>query len=138
MVIVNHRVAEIVVLVAILQHGGLELRALRQAEALGKAARGDVAHNDLNRHDGHAAHHAVALVELLDQMGLDAVRLQHFEQMVADEVVHHALAHDRALLEAVERGRVIFIMDHREGGIVGRKDLLRLAFIHHFELLSHG
>ena len=49
-----------------------------------------------------------------------------------------ALAHDRALLEAVERGRIVFIMDHREGGIVGRKDLLRLAFIHHFELLSHG
>ena len=71
-------------------------------------------------------------------MGLDAVRLQHLEQMVADEVIHHALAHDRALLEAVERGRVVFIMDHREGGIVGRKDLLCLAFIHHFELLSHG
>ena len=71
-------------------------------------------------------------------MGLDAVSLQHLEQMVADEVIHHALAHDRALFKAVERGRVVFIVDHRESGIVGCKDLLRLAFVHHFKLLSHG
>ena len=129
MVIVNHRVAEIVVLVAILQHGGLELRALRQAEALGKAARGDVAHDDLQRHDGYLFHHRLAVVKLLYEVGGHAGLFQKLHQIIGHTIVHRALAGDRPLLLAVEGGRVILVRYDAAARIVGRVDLFCLALV---------
>ena len=109
MVIVDHRVAEIVVLVAELQnrhaHGG----AFLKAEALRETAGCLVADDDFERNDADLAHDGVAVGKLFYKVGLDAVLFKQLEHEVGHTVVDNAFADDGALLEAVERGRVIFI-----------------------------
>ena len=63
---------------------------------------------------------------------------KHLEQVIADQIIDNAFADNRTLLQTVERGGIILIVNHRKGRIIRRKNLLRLAFIHHFKLLSHG
>ena len=84
MIIVDHRIAEIVVLIAILQNRAVQMRALRQTQTLGEAARRNVSHDDLDGHDGNAAHNAVAIIELLDEVRFDAMLFKHLEQVIAD------------------------------------------------------
>ena len=129
MIVVDHGIAQRIVLVAELQHRALELGSLRQPQALGKGTRGDVADDDLQRHDGNALDNGLAVGDLLDQVGGNAVLLQHLHQVVADLVVDDALGFDGALFQAVERGRIVLVVDDQQFGVVGFKDLLGLAFV---------
>ena len=135
MVLVDHRVAQLIVLVAVFQHGLLELRAFGQTEALGQRTGGDIAHNDFQRHDVNLLHQRLAVGNFFNVMRRDAVFLQHLHQEIRHAVVDDALAHNRALLEAVERGCVVLVVHQHNVRIVRRKNLLRLAFIELFELL---
>ena len=134
---VHQRIAQIVVFIAELDGGLLEDDALLDAEALGEAAGGDVADDDLERDDADLLHGGLAVTQLLDEVRRDALFLQQLHEVVRDLVVHNALAHDGAALEAVERGGVVLVGDDDAFRIVGRKDLLGLAFVKLFKFL-HG
>ena len=137
-VFVDHRVAQRVVLVAELDRRAVEVRALGHAEALGEGAGRDVADDDLERHDLHLPDQRVALGELLDKVrGNPRLVGQLLHQEVGHAVVDHALAGDRALLQAVEGGRVVLVGDDAVIGVVGRKHFLGLALIHLLALF-HG
>ena len=137
MVLVHHGIAQLVILVAVLDDGALQLGALGQAQTLGQAAGGDVAHDDLQGHDVYLLHQGLPVGDLLDVMGGDAVALQHLHQEIGDAVVDHALAGDGALLQAVEGGGVILVGHQHHIGIIRRENLLGLTFIELLQLL-HG
>ena len=100
-------------------------------------ARGDVADDDLDRHDLDLADQLLAHVETADEVRRHADMVEQREEMLGDPVVQHALAVDRALFLGVERGRVILeILDQRArlGTLV--QDL-GLAFVD-LAAASHG
>ena len=99
------------------------------------AAGGDIAHNDLQRHDRDLLHQRLAVGNLFNIMGGDAVLFQHLHQEVGHAVIDNALALNGALLQTVERSRVILVFHQHHTGIVGRKYLLSLAFIQLLQLL---
>ena len=72
-------IAELVVLVAHLEERAGEHLALFHAEALTERAGGDVADDDLKRHDLDALDYLVRVVDLLDKMRLYAVIGEHLE-----------------------------------------------------------
>src|SRR5215472_5544916 len=125
----DHRVAELVGLVIVLDDGAGQDRALRQAEACRQRARGDVADDDLERNDLHLAHQLLAHVEAAHEVGRDAGLPQARHQIFRDPVVEHPLAGDGALLLIVEGGGVVLeILDER-AGFWPLIQNLRLAFI---------
>ena len=99
MIVVEQRVAEVIVLIAELEHRRRQLGALRHAVALGKAARGGIADDDFQRHDLHLFDRRFAIGELFHEMRGDAVLLHDAEHHVAHLVVDDALAADRALFQ---------------------------------------
>ena len=131
---VYERVAQLVVLVGELYGRRVKGDALLDAVALREAAGGDVADDDLERHDGDLLYQGLALGELLDEVGGDAVLLEHAHEAVGEAVVDHALAHDGAALFAVEGRGVILIVNYAEVRIVGGKDLLGLTLVELFAL----
>ena len=108
--IVDHGIAQFVVLIAEFQHRALQLRALRQAQALGKRTGGDVAHDHFQGHDGHFLHQRFPGGKLLHVVRGNALGFQHAHQVIGHAVVDLALAGDGALFEAVESGRVVLII----------------------------
>ena len=134
MVSVHQRIAEVVVLVRELDGRLVEHDTFLNAEALGEGTGGNVADDDLERHDGDLLDQILALGELLDEMRRHALLLQQLEHMVAHDVVNDALAGDRALLEAVECGRVVLVVYDDQIRVVGREYLLGLAFVQLFFL----
>src|SRR5699024_1915384 len=131
---VYERVAQRVVLVGKLDGGRVEDDALRHAVALGKAARGDVADDDLKRDDGDLLHQGLPVRELLYIVRRHAVLLQHAHEAVGQAVVYDALAQDGAALFAVEGGGVVLVGDDAQGGVVRGVDLFGLALVELFEL----
>ena len=129
MVLVNHRIAQCVVLVAVLQNGAVELGALRQTDAGCKRTCYDIADDNLQRYDGNLLDDGLALGDLLDKVGRDALACQHLHQMVGNTVVDDALAYDGALLHAVECGCVVLVVNDQQLRIIGAVNLLCLAFV---------
>ena len=121
---------QVVVLVAELQDGGLELGTLGHAHAQGEVAGGDVADDDLQGHDLDLLYKGVAVVDLLHIMGGDALFLQLLHQGIGQLVVHDALVADGALLLAVTGGGIVLVVDHYDLGVAGSENLLGLAFVH--------
>ena len=71
-------------------------------------------------------------------MGGDTVFFQKFAQIIGHFVVDRALADDRAFLQPVESGCVVFIRDDHKVGIFRREDFFCFAFIKLFFLFHIG
>ena len=95
----------------------------------GMVAGGDVADNDLQRHDGDLLYGGLAVVELLHVVGGHALLLQAAHQVVGHAVVDGAFAGDGALFQAVEGGGVVLVGDDDNLRVAGGVDLLGLALI---------
>ena len=126
---VDERVVQVVVLVAVLEDGGLKDLALGHAHAQAEVTGGNVADNDLQGHNLDLLHKGVAVIDLLHVMGGDALFLELLHQSVGQLVVDDALVADGALLLAVTGGGVILVVDHDDLGIVGSENLFCLAFV---------
>ena len=137
MIVVDHGIAQRVVLVAILQRRLFQHGALFHAKTFGEGTCRDVAHDHFQRHDGHFFHDGFAIRNLFDQMGRHAFFFQHLHQMVGHAVVDHAFARDGALFLAVKRGRVVLVIHDIAFGIVGFVHLFGFAFVQLFELLHN-
>ena len=135
--VVDQRVAQLVLLVADVENDVRRLRALLDAEALGHRTGDDVAHDHLQRNDRHLAADLVAVVDRLDVVGLDAGLLELLENNRRNGIVQHALSLDRGLLDVVESRSRILVVDDDLIGIVGAENLFCLALVEHFELF-HG
>jgi len=133
-IIVDHRVAQVIVFVAVFKHGALEARAFRKAQALCKRAGGHVAHNHLNGHDFHMLDKRLPLGKFLYEMRRNAVLLQKLHHAVGHAVVDCALAGDGAFFQAVERGCVVLVVHDEKVLIVRFEHLFGFAFINLFEL----
>ena len=134
-VFVDHGVAQVVVLVAVLNDGLFQLGALGHAQALAQAAGGDIAHNDLQGYDVNLLHQGLPVGDFLDVVGGDAVLFQHLHEEIGHPVVNHALAGDGALLQAVEGGGVVLVIHQHHIGIVRCENLLGLALVNLLQLL---
>ena len=134
-IMVDERVMQVVVLVAVLQDGGLEHLALGHAHAQAEVTGCNVADDDLQRHDLDLLHKGVAVIDLLHVMGGDALLLELPHQSVGQLVVDNALVANGALLLTVTGSGVILIVDHDDLGIVGSENLLGLAFVQLLKLL---
>jgi hypothetical protein len=133
----HHGVAQLVLLVIILDDRTRQRRTLGQAEALRERARDDVAHHHFDRDDVDLAHQLLAHVEAPHEMRGNADLGDPGHQEFADAVVEHALAGDRAALLVVEGGGVVLEVLHDRAGLRPLEKDLGLAFI---ELLAsrHG
>ena len=131
---VDERIMQVVVLVAELQDGGLELGTLGHAHAQGEVAGGDVADDDLQRYNGDLLYQGLTLGELLNKVGRHALLLEQLEHVIAHYVVDNALAGDGALLLTVECGCIVLVVYDYEICIVGSEYLLSLAFVQLFFL----
>ena len=129
MILVEERVAQLVVFIGEFNGGLLEHNAFLHAVVLGKGTGGDVADNDLQRHDGDLLYGGLAVVELLHVVGGHALLLQAAHQVVGHAVVDGALAGDGALFQAVEGGGVVLVGDDDNLRVAGGVDLLGLALI---------
>ena len=98
---------------------------------------GEIADDDLQGHDADPAHQGIPLRELLYEVGGDAGLLHPGHEAVGHLVVDDALAHDGALLQAVQGGGVVLIADNDEFRVIGGVDLLGLALVELFTLF-HG
>src|SRR6516162_2998469 len=137
MLLGNHRVAQLIRLVIVLDDGAGQDRALGQTEARRQRARGDVADHDLERNDLHLAHELLAHVEPAHEVRRDARLPQARHQIFRDPIVEHPLAGDGALLLVVEGGGVVLeILDER-AGFWPLIQNLRLAFVD-AALAGHG
>ena len=128
-VVVDERVVQIVVLVAVLEDGSLKDLALGHAHAQAEVTGCNVADDDLQRHDLDLLHKGVAVIDLLHVMGGDALLLELLHQSVGQLVVDNALVANGALLLTVTGSGVILVVDHDDLGIVGSENLLGLAFV---------
>ena len=129
MVIVDQRIAQVVVFQRELDGGDRELRALFHAVPLGEGAGGDVPDDDLQRNDGDLFHQGPPIGQLLHKMGGDALFFQQAHHVVAHAVVDHAFATDSAFFQAVQGGGVILILYDVKLRITGFEDLLGLSFV---------
>ena len=116
MLLRHDRILQRVVLVVILDNRARQPGALGDAQSLRQAASGDVADHDLQRDDFHLANELLAHVQPADEMRRHADFGQPQHEVLADPIVQHALAGDRAFLLGVERGGVVLeILDERTG-----------------------
>ena len=129
-VVVDERVMQIVVLVAVLEDGGLELGTLGHTHAQGEVTGGDVADDDLQGHDLDLLHEGIAVVDLLHVVGGDALFFQLLHQGVGQFVVHDAFVADGAFLLAVTGSGIVLVVDHYDFGVAGSENLFCFAFVH--------
>ena len=134
MVRVDEGVTQIIVLVGELDGGMLEHDALFYAVVRGKVASRNIADDDLQRNDLHLFDHGLPVVQLLHEMGGDAVLFQHLHEQVGHAVVDGAFAQDGALLLAVEGRCVILVLHDEAFGIIGAKHFLSFSFVDLFQL----
>ena len=134
MVVVDERVAELVLLVADVDDGVRRLRSLRDVEPLGHRTRDDVAHDNLQGEYRDAAAELVAVVELFDEMGRYTVLNQIFEYDSGYLVVKQPLRLYRRLLDVVVCRGVVLVMDNDKVGVVRQEHLFCLALVEHFAL----
>ncbi len=129
MLLRDHRIAELVVLVVVLDDRTRQHGALGDAEALGEASGGDVADDHLDRDDLDLADELLAHVEAAHEMRRHADLVELGHEIFADAVVEHALAGDRALLLVVEGGGVVLEILHDGARLRPLEENLGLAFV---------
>ena len=69
MILVNHRIAESIVFIAVFQHSVLQLGPFLQAQPFGQGSGGDVADDNLQGNNGNLFNDGLPLVDFLDEMG---------------------------------------------------------------------
>ena len=133
MAVVNHGIAQCIVLVAKFENGALEFRAFGETYAFCKRTRRNVADNNLKRNDADGFDRRFPVGKLFDKMSRNAFFFKHFHEIVRNAVVDNALARDCALLFAVKCGCIVLIVNDINTFDIGCVNLLCLAFV---ELLS--
>src|SRR5579862_1999686 len=125
----DHRIAELVVLVIVLNDRAWQGRSFGDAEALRQGAGDDIADDDLDRNDLHLANELLAHVEAAHEMrrNADVGKLRH--QELADAVVDDAFPGDGAALLRVESGGVVLEILDKRSGLGALEHHLGLAFI---------
>src|SRR6185312_9285462 len=125
----DHRIAELVALVVVLDDGARERGAFLHPETLGERAGDDVADHDLDRDYLNLTNELLAHVETAHEMRRNADFGQAQHQILADAVVDDALAGDGTALLRVESGSIVLeVLDERAGLWAFEHDL-GLAFI---------
>ncbi len=132
---IDHRVTQLVTLIAEFQHRALQGRAFFHTEALCKAAGSLIADNNLQRDDLHFFNQCLAVAQLFDKMGRNTLFLQELEQVIGHFVVDNTLAGDCPLLQSIECCGVVLIIDNTEIAVIRGKNFFCLAFIKLFFLL---
>ena len=134
MVVVDQRVAQIVVFVAVFQNGGWQNGAFLDAQTFGHRTCCDVANDYLQRNDLHFFNNSFTVGQLFYKVGRDAFAFQHLHQMVGNAVVDNAFARDGAFFQTVKSGCIVLVVNDVQLRILGGIDLFCLAFIKHFTL----
>ena len=129
MIAVDERVVQLVVLIGELDGRLVENDALLNAVALCKGACRNIADYYLERHYRDALYYRLAVAELADKVGGNALLLEQGHKVVGHAVVYRTLALDGALLQSVECGRVVLVGDYNLVCLVGRVYALCLALI---------
>src|SRR5918995_1199584 len=106
---VQQGVSEFIVLVAKLYYRGFELPPFLEAEQPGEGTRGDVADHYLDRQHVELPGLYGRVVDLLDEVGGDAVRLEVGEDRRAHGGVGLALVLPRTALLCIERRRFVLV-----------------------------
>ena len=120
---------ERVVLVVVFDQRVRQRLALGNAEPLADRSGGDVAHHHFDRDDLDLADQLLAHVDAADEVSRDADVRQAGEDILADAVVDHALALDRALLLRVERSGIVLEVLDDGAGLGAFVEDLGLAFV---------
>ena len=134
MIVVDQRITQRIVFIAVFQYGMFQFSAFFQTQPFGQGSGGDVADDDLQRNDGHFFYHSFPVGDFLYQMGGNPVFLQHFHQMVRHPIVDDTFAFDSTFFQAVKGGGVVFIVHNIQVGVVGFEYFFGLSFIQLFQL----
>ena len=134
---VQQGIAQGIILIGVFHRGLIKYNALFHAVVLGKGTGGDIAHDDLQRHNADLFDQRLPVAQLLHIMGRNAVFLQHSHQTVAHFVVDNTLTDDRALFQAIKCGSIVLVGYDQKFGIIGCKNLfcltlIQLLFLFHF------
>ena len=98
MVVVYHRITQLIIFVAELQHRRLQPGAFRQPQTLRQAACCLIAHDNLQRNNGYPFDGGLPFVEFFHIMGGNPLFFQQTEHIVGHLIVYNALSHNSALL----------------------------------------
>src|SRR5690348_2780222 len=125
----HHRVAELVVFVIVLDDRARQGGTFLHAEALRERAGNDVPDHNLDWNYLNLSNELLAHVKATHEVSrnADVGELRH--QELADAVVDHALAGDRAALLRVEGGGVVLEVLHERARLGALEHHLGLAFI---------
>ena len=129
MAVVNHGIAQCIVLVAKFENGAFEFRAFGETYAFCKRTRRNVADNNLKRNDADGLDRRFPVGKLFDKMSRNAFFFEHFHEIVRNAVVDNALARDCTLLFAVKCGCIVLIVNDINTFDIGCVNLLCLAFV---------
>jgi len=129
MIGVQQGVAQSVIFIGELDGGVLENNALFHAIVLGKGTGGDIADNDLQRHDRNLLHQGLPGIQLLDEVGGNALLFQHLHEPVAHLVVDNTLTGNGALLQTVEGGGVVLVFYNQKLRVVGLEYFFCFSFV---------
>ena len=135
---VQKRIAQRIILVGELNGGLVKYDALLHAVTLGEGTGGEIADNDLQRHNGDLPHQGIPVAELPHKMGGNPGLFQPLHQAVAHLVVDDALAGDGALFQSVEGRGIVLIGHNQQIRIIRGIDLFGLAFIKLFSFFHVG
>jgi len=109
-IIINQRIAQLVILVAEF-HGGLfKGGSLRHTESLGEASCCHIPDNHFKRYDFHFLYGGFSVAQFLDIMSRNPFFLQKLVHTVAHLIIDDAFSYNGALLLPVESGGIIFII----------------------------
>ena len=89
-IVVDHRIVELVALVVELHHRSRQHFAVGPSETLPQAAGHEVSNHRLAGNDLQLPHQHLALIELGDEVARDAVRRKKSEEPLRDAIVEHA------------------------------------------------
>ena len=134
---IQQGIAQRVVLIGVFHSGLVKYDAFLHAVVLGKRTCGDIADNDLQRHNADLLDQSLPVAQLFNIVGRNAVFFQHCHQAVAHFVVDDTLTHNGTLFQAIECRCVILVRHDQKFGIIGCKNLfcltlVQLLFLFHF------
>src|SRR5215207_5969723 len=113
----NHGIAQLIILVIELDDRAGQGRAFGQPQPLGERARGNIAHDDLERNDLHGADQLLAHVQALQEMGRHANVVELGKDQLGNAIVENPFAVDDFLFLIVEGRRIILVMDDQGAGL---------------------
>ena len=134
-VVVDERITELVGFHAEFEDRLVERGAFLDTVPLGEGTGRRVAHDDLERVHVHFANELLGVGDALDEVGVDAARLEQVEDDGGDLVVEFALAFDLCLLGAVAGGCRVHVFDPENIGVIGCVQFLGLALVELVQLL---